>query len=77
MYKLVNGKKVKMTAAEIKEREAEEAINIAEMSSTKYIRDRQREYPSITDQLDLLYHGGITAWRAEIKAIKDKYPKPS
>jgi len=37
---------------------------------------REREYPSVVDQLDLLYHGGYEAWRAQIQAVKDKYPKP-
>jgi hypothetical protein len=41
-----------------------------------YKRKRADEYPSIVEQLDLLYHGGIDGWRASIKAIKDKYPKP-
>ena len=27
------------------------------------------------DQLDKIYHSGIDAWKADIKAIKDKYPK--
>jgi hypothetical protein len=39
----------------------------------KYLR--AAEYPSITEQLDTLYHGGYDAWKAEIQAIKDKYPK--
>tara|TARA_Y100000401_G_C8291175_1_gene208810 strand:+ start:589 stop:951 length:363 start_codon:yes stop_codon:yes gene_type:complete len=41
-----------------------------------YINQRQQNYPSITDQLDTMYHKGFDAWKAEIKAIKDKYPKP-
>ena len=36
---------------------------------------RRSEYPSIPDQLDTLYHGGYDAWKATIKAVKDKYPK--
>lgn len=36
---------------------------------------RRAEYPSIVDQLDTLYHGGYDAWKASIKAVKDKYPK--
>jgi len=40
-----------------------------------YIAKRQAEYPSIVDQLDTLYHGGIDAWKAKIKTVKDKYPK--
>ena len=40
-----------------------------------YKSKRAAEYPSITDQLDTLYHGGMDAWKAQIKAVKDKYPK--
>jgi hypothetical protein len=29
-----------------------------------------------TSQFDLLYHGGLDAWKAAIQAVKDKYPKP-
>lgn len=38
--------------------------------------NRRKEYPSIADQLDDLYHNGIEGWKASIKATKDKYPKP-
>ena len=41
-----------------------------------YITKRQAEYPSIPDQLDTLYHSGLDAWKAQIKTVKDKYPKP-
>lgn len=47
----------------------------AEYDSKQYARDRAADYPSIADQLDTLYHGGIDAWKAEVKAVKDKYPK--
>jgi len=40
-----------------------------------YKRKRAREYPSLVDQLDDIYHNGIDAWKATIKATKDKYPK--
>lgn len=40
-----------------------------------YKYKRAAEYPSIVDQLDILYHGGYDAWKAAIKAVKDKYPK--
>jgi len=42
-----------------------------------YKYQRAREYPSIPDQLDTLYHSGLDAWKAEIKTVKDKYPKPN
>lgn len=40
-----------------------------------YKYQRAAEYPSIVDQLDLLYHGGMDAWKTAIQAVKDKYPK--
>lgn len=46
-------------------------------TNNKYQRDRAAEYPSIEDQLDTIYHSGVAAWKTTIKAIKDKYPKPS
>ena len=42
---------------------------------TSYTDARAAEYPSIEDQLDKIYHSGIDAWKADIKVIKDKYPK--
>jgi len=44
--------------------------------NNQYQRDREKEYPSIVDQLDDIYHNGINAWKATIKVTKDKYPKP-
>ena len=38
-------------------------------------RSRAVEYPSISDQLDDIYHNGIDGWKTTIKAVKDKYPK--
>jgi hypothetical protein len=40
-----------------------------------YQKLRRAEYPSIADQLDTLYHSGLDAWKAQIKTVKDKYPK--
>jgi len=40
-----------------------------------YKYKRAAEYPSIVDQLDLMYHGGMDAWKTAIQAVKDKYPK--
>ena len=42
---------------------------------TTYTDARRAEYPPIEDQLDKIYHSGINAWKADIKKIKDKYPK--
>lgn len=40
-----------------------------------YARKRAKEYPSIADQLDDIYHNGIDGWKTTIKSTKDKYPK--
>lgn len=40
-----------------------------------YADKRTAEYPSFADQFDLLFHGGVDAWKAVIQAVKDKYPK--
>ena len=47
----------------------------ADYAAKEYQRDRAKEYPSIADQLDTLYHSGLDAWKAQIKTVKDKYPK--
>ncbi len=47
----------------------------AKINETAYMDKRAKEYPSIVDQLDDIYHNGIDGWKATIKATKDKYPK--
>ena len=57
----------------------EQGIGIVEgadyVGVTTYTEARKAEYPPIVDQLDKIYHSGIDAWKADIKVIKDKYPK--
>ena len=55
--------------------EYDEATVQAYIDANAYKGLRQAEYPSIADQLDTLYHGGLDAWKAQIKTVKDKYPK--
>lgn len=38
--------------------------------------ERRANYPTINEQLDLIYHNGIDQWRQVIKQVKDTYPKP-
>ena len=45
-------------------------------TAEEYKINRANEYPNIVDQLDDIYHNGIDGWKATIKTIKDKYPKP-
>ena len=46
-----------------------------DLENNSYKSKRRDEYPSVVDQLDKIYHSGIDAWKADIKTIKDKYPK--
>ena len=48
-----------------------------DLENNSYKSKRRAEYPSIEDQLDTIYHSGVAGWKTTIKAIKDKYPKPS
>ena len=49
----------------------------AEYDAQQYALSRVTEYPAIGDQLDALYHAGVFPddMAAQIKAVKDKYPK--
>jgi hypothetical protein len=50
------------------------AVN-AWVDPNAYKDKRAAAYPAIADQLDLLYHGGMDAWKAAIDVVKNKYPK--
>tara|TARA_R100000951_G_C2638544_1_gene180108 strand:+ start:1575 stop:1874 length:300 start_codon:yes stop_codon:yes gene_type:complete len=70
--KLKNGEKLpneEAIQAKLKELEKQFADN-------EYQRDRAEAYPPLAEQLDILYHGGLDALKAELKKTKDKYPKP-
>lgn len=46
------------------------------MASEAYKDLRAKEYPSIADQLDYIYHNGVDAWKTDmIDPVKNKYPK--
>tara|TARA_Y100000114_G_scaffold70414_1_gene64409 strand:- start:90 stop:380 length:291 start_codon:yes stop_codon:yes gene_type:complete len=68
-----DGKQVSLSSEKIAA--ARKAIDDA-WAAEEYKRKRAAEYPSWQDQLDKIYWNGIDAWKADIKAIKDKYPKP-
>ena len=56
---------------------AKQAELQADYEAKEYQRNRASEYPSIAEQLDLIYHAGVggDAFQAAIKAVKDKHPK--
>ena len=45
-------------------------------NNAKADANRRKDYLSVEEQLDYIYHNGITKWKTDhIKPIKDKYPK--
>ena len=57
---------------------AEQGFDIVEgpdVVQPSYADLRRADYPSIEDQLDKIYHGGIECWKEQIKEIKDRHPK--
>ena len=50
----------------------------AEYEAKQYQRDRQKKYPSIPDQLDMLYWdkvNGTENWLNSIESVKNRFPK--
>jgi hypothetical protein len=55
--------------------EIDMAVVNAWVDPNAYKAQRAAAYPSFADQFDLLYHGGMDAWKAAIDVVKNKYPK--
>ena len=58
--------------------EIDEALVNAWNDPNQYKYKRASEYPSLPDQLDMLYHDRINStdtWMEAIQAVKTKYPK--
>ena len=47
----------------------------ADYDAKQYQRDRALAFDPIPEQLDQIYWD-MDGWKAKIKAVKDKYPKP-
>ena len=81
---------VDLTEAELSQKvidDEKSVIRKTEFNAKRYQRDRASEYPSIGDQLDMLWHAVDTGdWTAAkvkttefytaLKAVKDANPKP-
>ena len=88
MHKLVNGIKVDLTAEEIAQRQQDEIV-FAEaqakiIPTPAYVSKRKSTYPSIGNQLDMLWHSidqnpelksQYFDFYEAIKAVKVKNPK--
>jgi len=58
---------------------AKQAELKADFDAKQYQRDRELQYPSWQDQLDMLWHDkkdGTTTWEDAVQAVKDAHPKP-
>mgnify|MGYP003142141253 FL=1 len=77
IFKMVDGKKVEMTAEELPAEPTEEETAAAEAAQALAFcfMNRQEAYGRIADQLDEMFHD-FDAWKARIQAVKNKYPKP-
>ena len=86
LKRLVNGREVELTSEEETALNKEWSDNAArkQKQMNNYEYKRRQEYPSVVDQLDLLWHAidlnqdlKASDFYATIKAVKDKYPKPA
>ena len=84
-FHLINGTKVAYTAEEEAARDKEEAAYALIRAANEYSWKRAETYPSIQEQLDLLWHAinadtdlksKFSAFYNSIKEVKDANPKP-
>lgn len=69
---------VELTAEEVAEYQNREQAQKEAYALVEYMDKRREAYPSIGDQLDMIYHAGQGGdeFQAAIKAVKDAHPKP-
>ena len=78
-WKIKEGKIAKWYSE--KQQPSEEAIQAKlkeledEYEKQAYARSRAESYDPIPAQLDQIYHD-MDGWKARIKSVKDKFPKP-
>jgi hypothetical protein len=82
LQKIHEGERVDLTQEEREQLLSDwniEAERIEKEKALQYQRDRSKAYPTIQEQLDLLYWdkvNGTSNWEAAIEAVKTEYPKP-
>ena len=55
--------------------EYDKAAVQAYVDANAYKDLRAKAYPSYADQFDTIFHESIDAWKAQIQAVKDRFPK--
>ena len=77
LYKRVNGVRVKCSEEEAEERKREWAEFDKNAESKRNLERRRNAYPSVQDQLDMIYWDGKlgkTKWQDTISKIKNDFP---
>tara|TARA_R100001509_G_scaffold162050_1_gene132677 strand:- start:2192 stop:2500 length:309 start_codon:yes stop_codon:yes gene_type:complete len=80
LYAQVNNERREFTDAEYDQAIEDLAQSKLDEQDNGYKIARQEAYPSIGDQLDMMYHDqvdGTTTWKDAIADIKSDNPKPS
>ena len=88
MHRIENGVRVELTAEEEAATQAKwdasDAASAKEQITTGYQKERRRTYPSVKEQLDMIYHAmeaneipRATEWYDIIDGIKTAHPKPT
>ena len=65
---------IKPTEEELQQHYADSQVSY--QAEELYKTQRQRAYPSVEEQLDMIFHHGIDVWKERIQNIKDSIPKP-
>ena len=58
--------------------QAKQAELKAEYDANQHQRDRQYQYPTWQDQMDMMWHDkkdGTSTWEEAVQAVKDAHPK--
>ena len=77
MKRVVNLQTGKESRKRLTEKDkAQQKIDAEKKKPTRYRDQRALAYPSVKDQLDMIYHKGFDAWKEVITEVKNKYPKP-
>jgi len=80
LYKQVNNERMEFSEADYDQAITDLANSKYDEQENGYKRARQEAYPSIPDQLDMLYWDKVndtTTWKDAIAEIKTDNPKPS
>ena len=80
MYKQVNNERMEFSDADYAQAKTDLGNSKWEEQQFGYVQDRQEDYNSIADQLDMQYWdavNGTTTWKDHIAQVKSDNPKPS